>query len=57
MTAVIERLDLENLTIVVHDLGGLAGLAGAARTPERVRRIAAINTFGWRPPVWCSAAC
>ena len=48
VTAVIERLDLENLTIVVHDLGGFAGLTGAARTPERVRGIAAINTFGRR---------
>jgi haloalkane dehalogenase len=49
VTAVIERLDLQNLTLVVHDLGGPVGLAGAARTPERVRGIAAINTFGWRP--------
>ncbi len=49
VTAAIERLDLRNLTLVVHDLGGPAGLAGAARTPERVRGIAAINTFGWRP--------
>lgn len=49
VTTLIELLDLGNLTLVVHDLGGPAGLAGAARTPERVRGIAAINTFGWRP--------
>ena len=33
----------------MHDLGGPAGLAGAAQRPERVRGIAAINTFGWKP--------
>lgn len=47
--AVIEHLELEDLTLVVHDLGGLAGVAAAARTPERIRGIAAINTFGWKP--------
>ena len=49
VTTLIEQLDLQNLTLVVHDLDGLAGLAGAAQTPERVRGIVAINTFGWRP--------
>jgi pimeloyl-ACP methyl ester carboxylesterase len=46
---VIERFNLEDLTLVVHDLGGVAGVAGAARTPDRVRGLVAINTFGWRP--------
>lgn len=49
VTEVINRLNLEDCTLVVHDLGGIAGLVGAARTPERVRAIAAINTFGWKP--------
>lgn len=49
VTAVIEALDLQNLTLVVHDLGGPAGLAGAAQTAERVRGIAVVNAFGWRP--------
>ena len=48
-TAVIETLDLEGLTLVAHDLGGPAGLAAIARTPERVRGIVGMNTFGWRP--------
>jgi pimeloyl-ACP methyl ester carboxylesterase len=47
--AVIEALDLRDLTLVVHDLGGPAGIAGAGRTPERVRGLAAVNTFAWRP--------
>jgi haloalkane dehalogenase len=45
----VERLDLENLTIVAHDLGGISGLARLARMPERVAGIVAMNTFGWRP--------
>jgi|SRR5579864_213658 len=46
---VIEQRDLANVTLVVHDLGGPAGIAGAAQFPERVRAIAALNTFGWWP--------
>jgi pimeloyl-ACP methyl ester carboxylesterase len=46
---VIERLNLDDLTLVVHDLGGVAGIAAAARTPDRVRGLVAVNTFGWRP--------
>lgn len=49
VTAVIEALDLQDLTVVVHDLGGPAGLAGAAQTAERVRGIVAVNAFAWRP--------
>jgi pimeloyl-ACP methyl ester carboxylesterase len=49
VTEVIKRLNLEDCTLVVHDLGGIAGLAGVARTGIRVRGIAAINTFGWKP--------
>lgn len=49
VTAVIEGLDLHDLTLVVHDLGGPTGLAGAAQAAERVRGIVAVNAFGWRP--------
>lgn len=47
--AVIEKLDLHDVTLVVHDLGGPAGLAAVARMPERVHGLVAINTFGWKP--------
>jgi haloalkane dehalogenase len=46
---VIEQLDLEDVTLVAHDLGGIAGLAGIARTPERIRGIVGMNAFGWKP--------
>jgi len=49
VTAIIESLNLKNLTLVIHDLGGMVGLAGAAKFPERVRGIAAVNTFAWKP--------
>jgi len=51
-TAVIEALELEELTLVVHDLGGPVGIAGAAERPERISAIAAVNTFAWRPNDW-----
>lgn len=48
-TAVIERLNLGHFTLVVHDLGGPVGIAGAAEVSEHVQGIAAINSFGWKP--------
>lgn len=49
VTGVIEALDLHDLTLVFHDLGGPAAIAGAARIPQRVRGLAAVNTFAWKP--------
>lgn len=46
---VLEELDLQSVTLVCHDLGGIAGLAGASRTPERIAAIVAANTFAWKP--------
>jgi haloalkane dehalogenase len=45
----IRQLNLRDLTLVVHDLGGPAGLAGVASVAERVAALVAISTFGWRP--------
>ncbi|TMQ89830.1 alpha/beta hydrolase, partial [Actinomadura soli] len=49
VTAVLRTLDLRHVTLAVHDLGGPAGISAAAREPDRVAAIAAINTFAWRP--------
>ncbi len=52
VTAVIQALDLKNVTLVVHDTSGPPALAAAARTPDRIRGIVGVNTFGWRPAGW-----
>ena len=47
--AIIEELGLQDLTLIVHDLGGPAGLAGASFVKERIRGIVPVNAFGWTP--------
>lgn len=43
----VKRLDLEPLTLVMHDLGGPVGFAFAGRHPQLVRALVVSNTFGW----------
>lgn len=43
----IEHLDLDNMTLVVHDFGGPIGLSYALAQPERVRSLVIMNTFLW----------
>jgi len=49
LTDVIQVLDLRDITIVFHDLGGPSGLAGAACVADRIRGLIAVNTFAWKP--------
>jgi haloalkane dehalogenase len=49
VTALIDQLGLGELVLVVHDLGGLTGVVGAARSSATVVGISAINAFAWRP--------
>jgi pimeloyl-ACP methyl ester carboxylesterase len=49
VAAIIRQLDLEDIVLVIHDLGGLTALAGAAELAERVCGLVAVNTFAWRP--------
>jgi haloalkane dehalogenase len=49
LTDVIETLDLRDITLIFHDLGGPSGLAGAACVADRIRRLCAVNTFAWKP--------
>ena len=37
------------MTLVIHDSSGPPALAAAARTPDRIRGIVGVNTFGWKP--------
>jgi haloalkane dehalogenase len=49
LTAVIKALDLRDMTLVFHDLGGPSGIAGAAGVADRIRALVAVNTFAWKP--------
>ncbi|WP_049558954.1 haloalkane dehalogenase [Nonomuraea sp. SBT364] len=42
--ALFDRLDLRDVTLVAHDWGGALGFPLLARTPERFRRVVAVNT-------------
>jgi pimeloyl-ACP methyl ester carboxylesterase len=49
LTAVIHALNLQDITLVVHDLGGPSGIAGAARLPDRIHGLCTVNAFAWKP--------
>jgi len=40
----INRLNLQDLTLIVHDWGGLIGLTVASQIPERIGRLVIMNT-------------
>lgn len=45
LDALVERLGIERVALVVHDLGGPVGLAWAVRRPERVACLVLLNTL------------
>ena len=49
VSALVEALDLRELTLVLQDWGGPIGLGVAARHPERVRALVVMNTIGFVP--------
>ena len=51
LEALLEHLGIdEDVTLVLHDWGGMIGMAWAARHPERVKRIVLLNTSAFRLP-------
>jgi pimeloyl-ACP methyl ester carboxylesterase len=46
----MNTLGLEGVTLVLHDWGGMIGLAAALRRPERIRRLVILNTAGFGLP-------
>lgn len=40
----------ENITLVLHDWGGMIGMAYATRHPERIKRLVVFNTSAFRLP-------
>lgn len=43
----LDSLDLQDVTLVVHDFGGPIGLSWALAQPERVSRVVLLNTWLW----------
>jgi pimeloyl-ACP methyl ester carboxylesterase len=43
----IDSLDLQDMTMVVHDVGGPIGFLIATKRPQRFRGLVISNTFGW----------
>lgn len=49
LATLVERLNLEQITLVAHDWGGAIGLGAAQRMPERFRRLVLLNTGAFPP--------
>jgi haloalkane dehalogenase len=46
----MDGLELDDVTLVLHDWGGPIALRWATRNAERVKRLVVLNTVGWAPP-------
>lgn len=47
LEALLLRLDLHNVTLVLHDWGGPVGLGVAVRHPQRIKRLVLMNTWAF----------
>jgi pimeloyl-ACP methyl ester carboxylesterase len=47
LAALVQAMDLKNVTLVVQDWGGPVGLAVATTQPERFSRLLVMNTWAW----------
>jgi len=52
----LDALGIERTGLVVHDLGGPIGLYWASRHPERLSRLALLNTLVYARPSWAVVA-
>lgn len=50
VSRLVEHLGLRDLTLVLHDWGGMIGLAWAMRNLDRVKRLVLFNTSGFGLP-------
>ncbi|MEM8734231.1 MAG: alpha/beta fold hydrolase [Planctomycetota bacterium] len=59
LARLIEELDLQRITLVVHDWGGAIGLGAALKVPTRIEKFVILNTAAFPPPYvpWRIAAC
>jgi len=47
LTEFIEKLDLKEITLVVHDFGGPIGLSSAIQNNNRIKQVVMFNTWLW----------
>ena len=50
IVALLDRLDLREVTFVCHDWGGPTGLAALATRPDRASAVAVMSTWAWVSP-------
>ena len=51
LEALLEHLNIkENITLIVHDWGGMIGLGYAQRYPERIKKLVILNTAAFHLP-------
>jgi pimeloyl-ACP methyl ester carboxylesterase len=50
LATLVERLDLQHITLVAQDWGGSIGLGAMLRRPERLERMVLFNTGAFPPP-------
>ena len=50
LVALLDLLDLHNVTFVCHDWGGPTGLAALATRPDRAAAVAVMSTWAWVAP-------
>jgi cis-3-alkyl-4-acyloxetan-2-one decarboxylase len=50
--AVIDELDLRDVTLVAHDWGGPIGLGAMLERSDRLRSLVLMNTWAWELPSW-----
>ena len=48
----VEKMKLTDITLVVHDIGGIIGLTWAAQHKHLVKRLVILNSSGSVPAVW-----
>ena len=46
--ALVDKLNLTNITLVVHDWGGAIGMGLATRYPEKIKKMVVMNTAAFR---------
>ncbi len=49
LEALLLHLDLDDITLVLHDWGGPVGLGFATRHPDRIKRLVLMNTWAFAP--------